>query len=379
VTAYFDYAATTPIAPEVRAAMAPYLDGQYGNPSSFHTLGQAARAAVDRARDQVAALLGCRSSEVVFTAGGTEADNLALFGVALVAPSDRRHIITSAIEHHAVLEACHALERVGCEVTYLPVTAGGMVEADTLRAALTDRTCLVSVMHANNEIGTLQPIADLALLCRTRGALFHTDAVQSAGGASVRVADLGVDLLSLSAHKIYGPKGVGALYVREGVRLRPLVEGGGQERGRRSGTENVWGIAGFGRSAEMAREHALDTAGVLALRERLVDGVLAGIPDCRLNGDRQRRLVGNANFTFPGADGESLILALDREGFAVSAGAACTTGQVEPSHVLRALGVPGHEATCSLRITLGRPTTAAEVDALLDALPPAVARIRARG
>ncbi len=377
---YLDHAATTPVHPDVAAAMQRALAEGWGNPSSAHAFGREARRLVEDAREEVAALIGARPQEVVFTSGGTEADNLAILGVARLAREKGRgdHVVTSLVEHHAVLHACEYLEkREGFRVTYLPVDGHGMVDPDDLRRALTDRTVLVSVMLANNEVGTIQPVRELAAIARERGVPFHTDAVQAAGQIPVDVGELGVDLLSLSAHKIYGPKGVGALYVRRGLRLEPLLHGGGQERRLRPGTENVPGIVGLGAAARLARAE-LPRLGerVAALRERLIAGVLDRIPDARLNGHPERRLPGNANVSVRYVEGEAILLNLDLKGVAASSGSACAAGSTEPSHVLVAMGLPEHEARGALRFSLGRENTEADVDYVLEVLPPIVERLR---
>ncbi len=376
---YLDHAATTPVHPAVAEAMARCLAETYGNPSSIHGFGREAKKAVEAAREQVAALIGARPQEIVFTSGGTEADNLAVLGAARARRDRGNHVITSAVEHHAVLDACeHLAGREGFRVTVLPVDGAGRVDPDELRRALTPETVLVSVMLANNEVGTVQPIRELAAIAKAAGALFHTDAVQGAGQIPVDVDALGVDLLSLSAHKFYGPKGAGALYVRKGVRLQPLVHGGGQERRLRPGTPNVPGIAGLGVAAELARrEMAERAAHVARLRERLLAGLLERVPDLAVNGHPEERLPGLLNVSVLGVEGESILLNLDLKGIAASSGSACAAGSTEPSHVLKAMGLAPAALHGALRFSLGRGNTDADVDRLLEVLPPIVERLRA--
>ena len=375
---YLDHNATTPLAPTVLETVTTVLREQFGNASSVHMFGQMAKAQVDGARAAVADLIGARPQEIVFTSGGTEADNLAIRGAAEAAgPGRKRHLIASAIEHEAVLKTLKALSRRGWTTTLLPVDESGIVVPDALEAALTDETVLVSVMHANNEIGTVQPIAELAAMARRRGALFHTDAVQSAGKLPIAVDRLGVDLLSLSAHKLNGPKGVGALWVRRGVRLVASQTGGGQERNRRAGTENVPGIAGFGAAARNAAA-ALDgrPADVGALRDRLETGILDNVPGAVVNGDRGRRVSNTTNISFEGVEAESLLIALDLEGVAVSTGSACSSGTLEPSHVLRAMGCSPHRTQSSIRFSLGLGNTAEQIDRVVEILPRVVGKLR---
>lgn len=370
---YLDYAATTPVDPRVLEAMLPYFTDHPGNASSMHAFGQEARAAVDRARVEVASLLGARPGEIVFTSGATEADNLAVAGVAL---ARGRHVVTSTIEHHAIHESCHFLKERGYDVTMVPVGSSGIVDPDDVRRALRPDTSLVSIMAANNEIGTLQPLAEIGAIAREHGVPFHTDATQWVGALPARVDDLKVDLLSLSGHKRYGPKGAGALYVRTGTPLVPLQRGGGHERGRRGGTENVPGIVGLGEALRIAGLEMDDEAErVSALRDRLIAGALA-ISGVALNGDPARRLPNNVNVSIEGTDSQSLVIALDLRGVAVSAGSACSSGTLEASHVLTALGVPPERAMSAVRLTLGRPTAAAEVDTALDVLRAVVAQLR---
>ena len=375
---YLDHAATTPVDPEVAEAMTRVLTETHGNPSSVYAEGRAARALVDRARDEVAAALGADASEIVFTSGGTEADNLALRGTFLARKADGDGIVTTAIEHHAVLDTAHELaERHRARLTVLPVDRHGRVSAQDVEAALDARTVLVSVMHGNNEIGTLQPIAEIGRVCAARGVTFHTDAVQTVGALPFDVGAIPVDLVSVNAHKFYGPKGVGALYIRKGTRIATVQTGGGQERGRRTGTENVAGIVGLGVAMRLAQAHReAESARQARLRDRLIEGVRARVPDAILTGHPTERLPNNASFCFPGTQGEALVVSLDLAGFAVSSGSACTSGSTEPSHVITALGLDRATAQGSLRLTVGRGTTEADVDALLAALPPIVARLR---
>lgn len=376
---YLDHAATTPVDPEVAEAMARVLAETHGNASSVYAEGREARALVDRARDEVAAALGAGPAEIVFTSGGTESDNLALRGTFIARKGDGDRIVTTAIEHHAVLDTAHALaEQAHARVTVLPVDREGRVSADDVARAIDPGTVLVSVMHGNNEIGTLQPIAEIGTVCRERGVTFHSDAVQTVGALPFDVGEIPVDLVSVNAHKFYGPKGVGALYVRQGTRLATLQTGGGQERGRRTGTENVAGIVGLGIAMRLAQAHReAESARQAGLRDRLIDGVRTRIPDSILTGHTLHRLPNNASFCFPGTQGEALVVSLDLAGFAVSSGSACTSGSTEPSHVITALGLDRATAQGSLRLTVGRGTTVADIDALLEALPPIVARLRA--
>jgi cysteine desulfurase len=380
--AYLDYNATTPVDPAVLEAMLPFLADNFGNASSIHSAGQRARAAVDRARDSVAALLGAKPSEIVFTSGGTEADNLAIFGVASAIATKsacaRKHIITSVIEHHAVLNSCQALEGQGIEVTYVPVGNAGVVDPGEIRRALRSETILISAMHANNELGTIQPIEEIGRIAAEADVYFHCDAVQSTGKLPFNVNQLGVDLLSISAHKIYGPKGVGALYVRAGTPLIPQFHGGHHERDRRPGTENVPGIVGFGKAAELTLANlASEPQRIAALRDRLERAILDSISSVRVNGDVTRRVASTTNLSFAAAGGEAMLIALDLVGVACSTGAACSSGAIEPSHVLLAIGLSPDEARSSLRFSLGRQTTSAEVDFAIAAILEVVERLRA--
>lgn len=376
---YMDYAATTPVRQEVAERVSRCLMDLWGNPSSVHSFGREARRVVEEAREEVACLIGARPDEVFFTSGGTEADNLAVLGVARRFEAKGRHIVTSAVEHHAVLHACEYLERAGFEVTRLRVDGSGLVDPDELRKAIRKDTILVSVMLANNEVGALQPIWELTAIAREAGVLFHTDAVQAAGNIPVDVKELGVDLMSMSAHKFYGPKGVGVLYVRKGVRLEPVLFGGGQERQLRPGTENVPGIAGMGAAAGLARREMSDRAArVASLREALVSGLRERMDGVRVNGhpDPRWRLPGIASVTLSGVEGESVLMNLDLKGVAASGGSACAAGSLEPSHVLLAMGLTPDEARGTIRFSLGSGNTMEDVDRVLEVLPPIVARLR---
>jgi cysteine desulfurase len=377
-TIYLDHAATTPVRPEVLEAMLPFFTELYGNPSSVHGEAEGPREALQRAHQGVADVLGCRPAEIVFTGGGTEADNLAVLGTARALRDRGNHIITTVIEHHAVLRACEQLEREGFRVTYLAVDGEGLVDLDALERAIDQTTILVSVILANNEIGTIQPIAEISRLVRARGIVFHTDAVQAAGALDLDVSRLGVDLLSLSAHKIYGPKGVGALYARRGTPLAPILFGGDQERGRRSGTENVPGIVGFAVALLLAeRERPVEAERLQTLRDRLIDGTLARISTAHLTGHRTRRLPGHASVYLDGVSGEAVLVNLDAAGIACSSGSACRAGSTDPSHVLTAIGLSPQLARNGLRTTLGRATTPEDIDYVLDILPHAVRDARA--
>jgi cysteine desulfurase len=375
---YFDHNATTPVHAAVADALSASIRAEFGNPSSVHHFGQQAKAAIDQARSAVAALIGSEPSEVVFTSGGTEGDNLAIRGAAeALARGGRRHLIASAIEHEAVLHTLKALARIGADTTLLPVDETGVASLDSLRAALRDDTALVSIMHANNEIGTIQPVAELAQLAHERGALFHTDAVQSAGKIPVDVKALGVDLLSISAHKFHGPKGVGAIWIKRGLRMAPISTGGKQERNRRAGTENVAGIVGMGVAAEIARvKMAVEGARLQTLRDRLEDGILRAVPRTIVNGTKTPRLSNTTNISFERVEAESLLIALDLEGIAVSTGSACSSGTLEPSHVLKAMGLPTHRTQNSIRFSLGASNTEADVDRTVAVLPALVEKLR---
>ena len=375
---YFDHNATTPVDAAVLEVVVRVLRDEFGNASSVHHFGQRAKGILDDARSAVAALLGGEPSEVVFTSGGTESDNFALRGVAeALEPTGRKHLIATTIEHEAVLVTLKALARRGWTVTLLPVDASGIVSPDALQAAITPATALVSVMHANNEIGTIQPIPELARIAHAAGALFHTDAVQSAGKIPVKVRELGVDLLSLSAHKFYGPKGVGALWIKRGTRVAAILTGGKHERSRRAGTENVAGIAGLGAAAQVAmKKLPSESARLAALRDRIEEAVLVTVPGTAINGDRGRRVPNTTNISFEGIEAESLLIALDLEAIAVSTGSACSSGTLEPSHVLRAMGLSSHRTQNSIRISLGAANTEAEASTFLNKLPAVVTKLR---
>jgi cysteine desulfurase len=376
---YLDHNATTPVAAAVADAMTSALRATFGNPSSVHRHGQQAKTAVDEARAAVARLVGAEPTEIVFTSGGSEADNLAIRGAAeTLAGSPRRHLVASAIEHEAVLQTLKKLSKQGWTISLVSVDASGVVTPERLAEAITDHTALVSVMHANNEIGTIQPIAELARLAHAQGALFHTDAVQTVGKLPVDVGALDVDLLSLSGHKFNGPKGVGALWVRRGTRLTSQMTGGKQERSRRAGTENVPAIVGLGTAARLALDQGVaDSERVAALRARLEHGILTSVPGTMLNGDPARRIANTSNISFEGVEAESLLIALDLDGIAVSTGSACSSGALEPSHVLRAMGFSPHRTQNSIRFSLGYGNTDDEVDRVLALLPGIVDRLRA--
>jgi cysteine desulfurase len=368
---YFDHNATTPVAPEVLEDLAATLAEVCGNASSIHHFGQAAKQRLENARRQVASRIGCDAREMVFTSGGTESDNLAIFGVVRHARGPK-HVITSAIEHPAVLNACAHLEQENVEVTWLPVGADGLVRVDDVRRALRPATTLVTIMHANNETGVLQPVREIAALAHSAGAIFHSDGVQTAGRIPVNVRELGVDLYSVSGHKFGAPKGIGALYVRKGVTLAPILYGGHHERDRRAGTENVPGASAMGAAAALA----FDWSGIAALRDRLEQGILRRVPDARVNGSREGRLPNTTNIRFDGIEGEAVVIALDLRGYAVSSGSACSSGAVEPSHVLLAMGLRPEDARSSVRFSLGPGNTEEEVDGLIDAVQASVAHLR---
>ncbi len=376
---YADNAATTSLSPAVLEKMMPYLTTEYANPSSLYSFSDPAKTAVETARQQVATALGAaRVNEIYFTSGGSESDNWAIKGIAqTMAKKGKNHIISSAFEHHAVLHTLKALEKQGFEVTLLPVYEDGLVRVEDVKAAITEKTALVTIMMANNEIGTVQPIRELAAVCKEAGVLFHTDAVQAVGHIPVNVEELGVDLLSLSAHKFHGPKGIGALYIRRGVVPAVLIDGGAQERSRRAGTENVAAIVGLGEAITLAVASMEENAKKLAmLRDRFMNGALK-IERSRVNGSREHRLPGNVNMCFEGIEGESLLLMLDMQGICASSGSACTSGSLDPSHVLLSIGLPHEIAHGSLRLSFGEETTMADVDYILDVLPPIVDRLRA--
>ena len=375
---YLDYAATTPMRSEVLEAMQPYLTEVFGNPSSIYSYGHEAKAGVDKARTAVASLLGAREEEIVFTGGGTEADNFAIKGIGFANRSKGNHIITSSIEHHAVLETCQFMETQGFAVTYLQVDKYGMVDPDDVKNAITPETILITIMHANNEIGTIQPISEIGRIAREAGVYFHTDAVQTAGHIPSDVNELNVDMLSTSAHKLYGPKGVGALYLRKGTRIVPLIHGGEQENNRRASTENVAGIVGFGKAAELAKlELKEESARIAAMRDRLVNSMEKNIDEIQLNGHRTRRLPNNINLTVAYTEGESIVLNLDLKGICASTGSACTSSSLEPSHVLVAIGLPQEIAYSSFRMTLGKWNTDEDIDRVIQVLPEVIADLRA--
>lgn len=374
---YLDYSATTYIKPEVFDAMRPYLDTYYGNPSSIYAISRVTEQAIDQSREKVAKAINANKDEIFFTGGGSEADNWALKGIAFANKHRGNHIITTKIEHHAILHACEFLEKNGFEVTYLPVDAEGFVELDALKQAITDKTILVSVMFANNEIGTIEPIKEIGKICRDKKIFFHTDAVQAVGHVPIDVKDLNIDLLSMAAHKFYGPKGVGVLYIRKGVKIDNLIHGGGQERGRRAGTENIAGIVGLGKAIELATaDIAAENQRLARLRDKLIAG-LSRIPYSRLNGPTgSKRLPGNVNMCFRFIEGESMLLLLDNKGISASSGSACTSGSLDPSHVLLAIGLPHEIAHGSLRLTMGSGTTEQDIDYVLEVLPDIVQRLR---
>ena len=375
---YLDNAATTALSPRVLEAMLPYFTQYYGNPSSVHAFGREAKQGLDKARDQVAKALHCEPSEVIFTGCGTESDNTVLLGVAQRYGDKGKHIITTNVEHHAILHTCEYLEKQGYSVTYLPVDQDGLVTAEQVAAAIRPDTILVSIMFANNEVGTIMPIQEIGAVCKEKGVLFHTDAVQAVGHIPVDVQAMHIDMLSLSAHKFHGPKGVGALYCRKGIRLPSYIMGGAQERGRRAGTENVAGIVGLGAAIQLATEQLEENrAKMTALRDRLMTGIQARISEVKLNGHPTNRLPNNVNFSFKYIEGESILLMLDMNGIAASSGSACTSASLDPSHVLLALGLPHEIAHGSVRLTLGDETTEEDIDYTIDVLEKTVARLRA--
>ncbi len=375
---YLDHAATTPTHTEVVKAMLPYFTNAFGNPSSIYSYGQEAKGAVEEARTKVAELVGARSEEIIFTSGGTEADNFALKGVAYANEHKGNHIITTSIEHHAVLEVCKFLERRGFKITRLPVDEYGLVDPDDVKRAITDKTILVSIIHANNEVGTIEPVAEIGKIARAAGVYFHTDAVQTVGHIPVNMDELKVDLLSISGHKFYGPKGVGALYIRKGTKLVSFMHGGAQEMRRRAGTENVSAIVGLGKAVELAgREMSKETERLACLRDKLIRGLGENIDHIRLNGHPSKRLPNNVNVSVDFVEGESMLLNLDLEGICASTGSACSSASLEPSHVLLALGVPPEQAHGSLRFTLGRENTEEDVERVIEVLPEIVAKLRA--
>ncbi len=372
-----DHAATTPTKPEVLNEMIPYFTEKYGNPSSVYSIGRESRAALEKSRERVARALGANNDEIFFTGGGSESDNWALKGIAYANKDKGNHIITTKIEHHAILHACEYLEKNGFEITYLPVDSNGLISMEDLRNAIKDTTILVSIMFANNEIGTIQPISEIGKLCREKGVYFHTDAVQAVGNVPINVREMNIDLLSLSAHKFYGPKGVGVLYIRKGVKVHSFIHGGGQEKRRRAGTENVPGIVGLGKAIELASENiTLHTSKMVLLRDKLIKGLQDNIPYTKLNGHPVNRLPGNVNISFRFIEGESLLLLLDEAGICASSGSACSSGSLDPSHVLLSIGLSHEVAHGSLRLAIGDATTEEDIEYVLDVLPKIVKRLR---
>lgn len=374
---YADNAATTRVSDEVLEAMLPYFTEQYGNASSIYALGRNARKAVELSREKIASAIGALPSEIYFTSGGSESDNWAIRGVCeKLAPKGKKHIITSVFEHHAVLHTCQALEKKGFEVTYIPVDEKGLINPEDIKKAMRDDTALVTIMFANNEIGTIQPIKEIADICREHKVLFHTDAVQAVGNVEINVRDMGIDLLSVSGHKIHAQKGIGALYIRKGIVIPNLIYGGAQEKNKRAGTENTAGIVGFAKAMEIAcADIPAKIEKVTAMRNRLIDGILK-LPRTRLNGDRDKRLCGNCNISIEGVEGESLLLMLDLHGICASSGSACTSGSLDPSHVLLALGLKHEVAHGSLRLSISDETTDEDIDYILEVIPPVVKRLR---
>lgn len=374
---YMDYAATTYVKPEVLEEMMPFFTEKYGNPSSFYGISRETKMAIDKARSRVSKALNCDPNEIYFTGGGSEADNWAIKGIASAHRKKGNHIITTKIEHHAVLHTCEYLEKNGFEVTYLNVDKEGFIDLEELKNAITDKTILVSIMFANNEIGTIQPVKEIGEICRERKVLFHTDAVQAIGNIPVDVKEMNIDLLSLAGHKVYGPKGIGALYIRKGVRIDNLIHGGGQERARRAGTENIAGIVGLGKAIELATENLQEHVDKMTvLRDKLIEGLLK-IPYSKLNGPTgDKRLPGNVNIGFEFIEGESILLSLDFEGVCASSGSACTSGSLDPSHVLLAIGLPHEKAHGSLRLTLGDASTEEDVNYVIEVLPSIIQRLR---
>lgn len=374
---YLDHAATTPVKPEVLDAMMPYFTQSFGNPSSIYQVAQINKKAIDDARETIAKHLGANTNEIFFTSGGTEADNWAIKGIVEANKNKGNHIITTKIEHHAVLHTCEYLEKQGFEVTYLDVNEEGVIDLEVLKAAIKDTTILISIMYANNEVGTIMPIKEIGAIAKERGIAFHTDAVQAIGQVRIDVKEQNIDALSLSGHKIYGPKGIGVLYIRRGLRITNLIHGGAQERGRRAGTENVPAIVGIAKAMELAyTDFKAKNERIKGLRDKLMNGILETIPYSKLNGSSTNRLVNNVNIGFEFVEGESLLLLLDMNGVAASSGSACTSGSLDPSHVLLALGLPHEKAHGSLRLTLGEGTTEQEVDYVLEKLPAIVQRMR---
>ena len=374
---YLDYAATTPTDPEVVKAMLPYFTDRFGNPSSIHSFGQEAKAAVEKAREEIASFLGAKQDEIIFTSGGSESDNFAIKGVAYANKHKGNHIITSSIEHHAVIKSCEFLEKMGFKVTYLPVSKDGLVDPEDVKKAITDKTILISIMHASNEIGTIQPIKEIGKIAREKKIYFHSDAVQTFGHIHINVDELNVDLLSVSAHKLCGPKGIGVLYVKKGTKIVSFIHGGGQERKRRASTENVPAIVGFGKAVEIAKKTMDEEVKKLViLRDKLIKGILEKIDNVYLNGHPERRLPNNVNVSVESIEGESMLLSLDMEGIAASTGSACTSASLEASHVLLALGLSHELAHGSLRFTLGRYTEEEDINKVLEILPKIVKKLR---
>jgi len=374
---YFDNAATTKVRSEVIDVMVKYFSDDYGNPSSIYKIAQTNKAVVEKAREQVAKAINAERNEIYFTAGGSESDNWAIKGIADSYSEKGKHIITLSIEHHAVLHTCEYLQSKGFDVTYLPVNEVGIVEIEELKKAIRKDTILISIMFANNEIGTIQPIKEIGNIAKEKGIIFHTDAVQAVGHIPINVKEMNIDLLSLSAHKFYGPKGIGALYIKKGIKIKPLIHGGAQERNRRAGTENVPGIVGMGKAIELVtNEMENEMKRLTYLRDKLIDGILNSIPNSRLNGDRKKRLPGNVNISFEFIEGESILLMLDMKGICASSGSACTSGSLDPSHVLLSIGLPHEKAHGSLRLTLGMFNTEEDVDYIVKELPPIVSRLR---
>ncbi|MFU0800296.1 MAG: cysteine desulfurase NifS [Xylanivirga thermophila] len=374
---YMDHSATTPVRREVMDEMLPYFTEKFGNPSSIYTFARRSKSAVEDSRVKVANAIGALTDEIYFTGGGSEADNWALKGIAFANRSKGNHIITSSIEHHAILNTCKYLEKQGFEVTYLPVDKEGIIDIGELQRSITDKTILISIMTANNEIGTIQPIAEIGKIAKENGIYFHTDAVQAIGNVPIDVKDMNIDLLSLSAHKFYGPKGIGALYIKKGIKIDNIIHGGGQERNRRGGTENLSGVIGLGKAIELAtRDIEGHNKKIIAMRDRLLDGIMDKIPYTKLNGHREKRLPGNINVSFEFIEGESLLLLLDGAGICASTGSACSSGSLDPSHVLLAIGLPHEKAHGSLRLSLGDLNTEEDVDYVLKVLPGIVERLR---
>ncbi|MFL0195428.1 cysteine desulfurase NifS [Clostridium sp. WILCCON 0269] len=374
---YMDYAATTFVKPQVTEEMKLYFSEYFGNPSSVYHISRNTKMAITRAREKIAAAINANRDEIFFTSGGSEADNWAIKGVAFANEEKGKRIITTGIEHHAVINTCKYMEKQGFQVTYLPVDKFGIVNMQKLKESIKEDTLLVSIMFANNEIGTIEPIKEIGALCKKRGVLLHTDAVQAVGNVSIDVKDMNIDLLSMSSHKFYGPKGIGVLYIKKGVKIDSLIHGGSQERGRRAGTENIAGIVGMGKALEIAvKNMSSENKRLICLRDKLIDGLLK-IPDTVLNGHKSNRLPGNVNVTFHSIDGEILVMALDSKGICVSAGSACSAGAMEPSHVLTAIGLPESRAKASIRLTLGAGTTEDEVNYVIDVIEDTVSTLRA--